>query len=87
MKPDRIAALCTLAFLAAAASAQTPGTPTEPPAAKQDCAKRHDHGADRLAPTSRWRCKPADKVVKAEPDVARDGAIRDHDHGRVHKHP
>lgn len=85
MKPDRIAALCTLAFLAAAASAQSPATPAEPPASKQDCTRRHDHGADRLAPGSRWRCKPADQVVKAEPAVGKNDAIRGHDHGRVHK--
>ena len=84
MTPHRIAALCALAFAASLASAQSTDAPAEPPVAKQDCAKRHDHGAERQMPTPKAGCK-SEKVAKAKPQAKKNAPIQGHDHGKVHK--
>ena len=90
MNFHRVAAVCALAFVASLASAQpaeTAGsteTPVAPPAAKQDCVKRHDHGAERQVPTPQAGCK-SERVAKTKPRVKKNEAIQGHDHGKIHK--
>ena len=85
MNFHRIAAICTFAFAASVVSAQSADAPAEAPAAKQDCAKRHDHGAERQAPTPQTGCKATKKDAKAKPQAKKNEAIQGHDHGKVHK--
>jgi hypothetical protein len=80
----RIAATCAFALIASVASAQSTDTPAEAPVAKQDCAKRHDHGAERQAPTPQAGCK-SDKVAKAKPQARKKATVQGHDHGKIHK--
>lgn len=90
MNSHRIAAVCALAFAASLASAQpaepagSTATPAAPPAAKQDCGKRHDHGAERQVPTPQVGCK-SEKVAKTKPQAKKNEAIQGHDHGKFHK--
>jgi hypothetical protein len=85
MNFHRIAAACALAFAASVVSAQSADAPAAASAAKQDCAKRHDHGAERQAPTPQAGCKTTQKVAKAKSQAKSKGAIQGHDHGKMHK--
>ncbi|GAB3758846.1 hypothetical protein GCM10028796_05130 [Ramlibacter monticola] len=85
MKPHRIAATCTFALMASVASAQSADMPAESPATRQDCVKRHDHGAERQMPMPQTGCKAAEKVGKAQPKAKKTDPIQGHDHGKVHK--
>jgi hypothetical protein len=85
MNSLRIAATCTLALFCSLAYAQSSETPVESTAAKQDCVKRHDHGAERQAPSSRKDCKTEKKAAMAKPQAKKEGAIQGHDHGKFHK--
>ena len=73
-------------FVAIGAShAQQAGAPEPASAepAKATCVqkKRHDHGAERNAPTPQPRCKDAAPVTQGS-----DGKpIKGHDHARTHK--
>lgn len=49
----------SFALAASASFAQQAQAPADAASAKQNCAKRHDHGADRQAPSSKRDCKPA----------------------------
>lgn len=81
-----IAIAFALALAAGASFAQQAPTPApaEAASAAQDCAKRHDHGAERQAPAARSGCKPvAKKAAKASRN--KDAAMQGHDHGKMHK--
>lgn len=77
-----------LGFSVSASLAQQATAPTDAASSAQDCAKaRHDHGADRGAPSSKSGCKPLAKkakVAKADKSDKKTG-IQGHDHGKVHK--
>jgi hypothetical protein len=74
---------CVFAFAASAAFAQQAEAPVETASTTQKCVKRHDHGAERQAPTFGKDCKPAPaKIAKADKKKDR---VQGHDHGKVHK--
>lgn len=74
------AALIATAFMAQAQQAapadNAASAPATPPCVQQ---KRHDHGADRYAPTPQRGCKQAAKSEKG------DKAIKGHNHSTFHK--
>lgn len=91
MNIHRLTLLCALAFAGSSAFSQSADTPaaapaTAPaPAAAQDCAKHHDHGAERYVPTPGKGCNPAEKVAKSKSQAAKAKTIEGHDHGKIHK--
>jgi hypothetical protein len=74
---------CVFAFAASTAFAQQAEVPAEAASTTQNCVKRHDHGAERQAPSIRKDCKPAAAKV-ATADKKKD-KVQGHDHGKFHK--
>ena len=55
-----------LGFAVSASFAQQATAPADAASSAQECAKtRHDHGADRGAPSAKSGCKPLAKKTKA----------------------
>ena len=85
MKLQRIALACALSLAATSIFAQSTDAPAEKAPAAKDCVKRHDHGAERQAPTPDKGCKPAQKTAKSKAAAPKEKTIEGHDHGKVHK--
>jgi hypothetical protein len=67
------------AYAQQAATPETAGSaPAKPPCVQQ---KRHDHGAERYAPTPRRKCKDA----AAETQKSEGKPAQGHDHAKTHK--